>query len=288
MIATKIQITEEAELTILCCGRYTPFESTHRDLLPSVGTFLALHDREMSRAIQYSFQIRNTVSATRCINRKKGNGEMKKFFIFALALSLALIAGAAQAQVTTGTVKGVVTDPNGAVVPGGKVTITRKSTSEARVTTSSDTGNFQFDNLQPGGDYVITVEASNFKKAEVSDVAVQLGQAADVPVQLQTGQLTETVTVSAGGAELVNTTNADLSKGFDSRQVVELAQTAAGPIGGAGVNNLALIAPNVSSSGGVGVGTGGSVGGQRPRNNNFMVDGIDNNAKDVTGPQSYV
>ncbi len=211
-----------------------------------------------------------------------------KVFIFALALSLALMAGAVQAQVTTGTVKGVVSDPNGAVVPGAKVTITRKSTSESRTTTSSDSGNFQFDNLQPGADYLITVEAANFKKAEVSDVAVQLGKAADVPVLLQTGQLTETVTVSAGGAELVNTTNADLSKGFDSRQVVELAQTSAGPIGGAGVNNLALIAPNVSSAGGVGVGTGGTVGGQRPRNNNFMVDGIDNNDKSVTGPQSYI
>jgi hypothetical protein len=218
----------------------------------------------------------------------KGNGEMKKLFMFALALSLALIAGSAQAQVTTGTVRGTVVDQNNAVVPGAKVTITRKSTSESKETTTSDSGAFQFDNLQSGGDYVITVEAANFKKAEATDVAVQLGQQADVLVQLQTGQVTETVTVSAGGTELVNTTNADLSKGFDSRQVVELAQTAAGPIGGAGVNNLALIAPNVSSSGGVGVGTGGSVGGQRPRNNNFMVDGIDNNAKDVTGPQSYI
>jgi hypothetical protein len=210
--------------------------------------------------------------------------EMRKFLMLGLALSLALIAATAQAQVTTGTVKGVVTDPNGAVVPGAKVTITRKSTSEAKETTTSDSGNFQFDQLQPG-DYTITVEAANFKKAEINDVTVQLGQAADHPVQLQTGQVTETVTVSAGGAELVNTTNSDLSKGFNSRTVVELGQTS---VGASGVNNLALIAPNVSSSGGVGVGTGGSVGGQRPRNNNFMLDGIDNNDKSVTGPQSYI
>jgi len=210
--------------------------------------------------------------------------EMRKFLMLGLALSLALIAATAQAQVTTGTVKGVVTDPNGAVVAGAKVTITRKSTSEAKETTTSDSGNFQFDQLQPG-DYTITVEAANFKKAEVNDVTVQLGQAADQSVQLQTGQVTETVTVSAGGAELVNTTNSDLSKGFNSRTVVELGQTS---VGASGVNNLALIAPNVSSSGGVGVGTGGSVGGQRPRNNNFMLDGIDNNDKSVTGPQSYI
>jgi hypothetical protein len=213
---------------------------------------------------------------------------MRKFLMLGLALALALIATSAQAQVTTGTVKGVVTDPNGAVVAGAKVTITRKSTAETKETTSSDSGNFQFDNLQPGDDYVVTVEATNFKKAEVSDVKVQLGQINDLPVSLQTGQVTETVTVTAGGTELVDTSTSQLSKGFNSRQVVELAQTAAGGIGGAGVNNLALIAANVSSSGGVGVGTGGSVGGQRPRNNNFMLDGIDNNDKSVTGPQSYI
>ena len=97
------------------------------------------------------------------------------------------------------------------------------------------------------------------------------------------------MTITAGGTELVDTTTANLSKAFSSRQVVELAQTTAGPAGSAaGVNNLALLAAGVTSSGGVGVGTGGSVGGQRPRDNNFIVDGVDNNDKSVTGPQSYI
>src|SRR5205085_856501 len=97
-------------------------------------------------------------------------------------------------------------------------------------------------------------------------------------------QVGETVEVTAGGAELVDTTTQILAKSFDDRQVVELAQSSTG----LGVYNLALIAPNVSSSGGVGVGSGGSVGGQRARNNNFVVDGIDNNDKSVTGPQVYI
>ena len=96
------------------------------------------------------------------------------------------------------------------------------------------------------------------------------------------------VTVTSAGAELVDTTTTTLSKSFSERQVVELAQTNVGGAFGGGVNNLALLAPNVSSSGGVGVGTGGSVGGQRPRNNNFMIDGVDNNSKSVTGPLAYV
>ena len=112
---------------------------------------------------------------------------MRKFLMLGLALALALIATSAQAQVTTGTVKGVVLDPNGAVVAGAKVTITRKSTAESKETTSSDSGNFQFDNLQPADDYTVTVEATNFKKSEVSDVKVQSSQPTDLPISLQTG-----------------------------------------------------------------------------------------------------
>ncbi|MBC7929299.1 MAG: TonB-dependent receptor, partial [Rubrivivax sp.] len=121
-----------------------------------------------------------------------------------------------------------------------------------------------------------------------SDVSVQINQSTDIPTQLTVGGVGETVEVTAGGTELVDTTTANLSKSFNARQVSELAQTSAGGLPGAGVNNLALIAPGVSSSGGVGVGMGGSVGGQRPRNNNFMLDGVDNNDKSVTGSQSYI
>src|SRR5437868_3890422 len=192
---------------------------------------------------------------------------------------------AAHAQTTTGNVRGTVTDPNGAVVPNAKVTLTQKSTNFTQTAQTSSDGTFEFNNLQPATDYVISVEAANFKTLTLNDVRVSLNQTTDVPAQLTIGAIGETVEVTAGGAELVDTTTANLSKSFESRQVVELAQTS---VGASGVNNLALIAPNVSSSGGIGVGSGGSVGGQRPRNNNFMLDGIDNNDKSVTGPQSYI
>ena len=143
--------------------------------------------------------------------------------------------------------------------------------------------------MQPGDDYSISIEAPSFKNLALTDVKVSVNQTTDLPVRLDPGAITEVVTVTAAGTELVDTTSANLSKAFSSRQVVELAQTTAGPAGSpAGVNNLALLAPGVTSSGGVGVGTGGSVGGQRPRNNNFVVDGVDNNDKSVTGPQSYI
>src|SRR4051812_19811087 len=205
--------------------------------------------------------------------------------LFGLLFVVITCALSANAQVTSGTVHGVVTDQNGAVVPNAKVTLSQKSTNIKQDAQASGAGEFSFTNLAPADDYVITVEAKDFKTLTLTQVRVQLNQVTDVPAQLTVGAIGETIEVTAGGAELVDTTTANLSKSFDSRQVVELAQTSQGTNG---VNNLALIAPNVSSSGGVGVGTGGSVGGQRPRNNNFILDGIDNNDKSVTGPQSYI
>src|SRR5215510_12224658 len=202
-----------------------------------------------------------------------------------LLLLVLLFTSSAVAQVTTGSVRGVVTDPNAAVVPNAKVTITKKSTNVSTTTMTTSSGQFEFTNLPVGNDYQLDIEAPNFKTTTLTDVKVQLNQATDLSTQLAIGAVGETVTVTSGGTELVDTTTSNLSESFSSRQVVELAQTS---FGTSGVNNLALIAPNVSSSGGVGVGMGGSVGGQRTRNNNFMIDGVDNNDKSVTGPQSYI
>jgi hypothetical protein len=200
-----------------------------------------------------------------------------------LALTTAI---SVQAQVTTGTVRGAVTDQTGAVVPSATVTITDPKTRTSQTAQSGNAGEYQFNNL-PVGTYVITVQPpadSNFSTLTLNDVRVKLNEITDVPTVLQPGETSASVTVSAGGAELVDSTSLNLAKDFNSRQVVDLAQTGQG----AGIYNLALISPNVVSSGGVGLGTGGSVGGQRPRNNDFIVDGIDNNDKAVSGPQIYV
>jgi hypothetical protein len=202
-----------------------------------------------------------------------------------LALMLLNYVGIAHGQVTTGNVRGVAKDTTGALVAGANITIVDKKTNNQATTQSNSTGDFEFKNL-PVGNYQITVSAQGFKSLSLNDVVVQLNQTTDVSAVLTVGQLTETVNVSAGGSELVDTTTTNLAKGFEARQVVDLAQTSTAL--GAGIYNLALIAPNVVSSGGVGVGTGGSVGGQRARNNNFVLDGVDNNDKSVTGPQVYI
>ena len=222
-----------------------------------------------------------------------GANLLKFRYVVQAAMTIVVLACgiSIHAQVTTGTVRGVVTDQTGAVVPGASVTITNPNTKTSQTAESGGSGEYQFNNLL-AGTYTITVQppsGSNFSPLTVNDVRIKLNEVTDVPTVLQPGEATASVTVSAGGAELVDTTSLNLSKDFSSRQVVDLAQTSQGGVGvGGGIYNLALISPNVVSSGGVGLGTGGSVGGQRPRDNDFIVDGIDNNDKTVSGPQIYI
>src|SRR5215813_313912 len=206
-----------------------------------------------------------------------------------LALITVAYAVPVGAQQTLGNVRGVVKDETGAFVSGATVTILDKTTNNKLTQQSTAAGEFEFKNL-PVGSYAVTVSATGFKTLTLSDVVVQLNQTTDLAATLAVGNVSETVDVSASGSELIDKTTTNLAKGFESRQVVDLAQTGNSSLttGISGIYNLALIAPNVVSTGGVGVGTGGSVGGQRARNNNFVVDGVDNNDKSVTGPQVYV
>src|SRR5688572_28833054 len=118
-------------------------------------------------------------------------------WVFLFAVSCALTA---QGQATTGSIRGVVTDQNQAVVAGAKVTLTRKSTGGTQTAETNNSGQFEFTNLQPGEDYTVSVEAQNFKNMSLTDVRVSVNQITDLPVQLAPGLVTEVVTVTAGGA----------------------------------------------------------------------------------------
>ena len=84
---------------------------------------------------------------------------------------------------------------------------------------------------------------------------------------------------------LLDTTTAQIGTTYSAREAEELAIAANA---GNGALNLALLGGGVASSGGVGAGAGPSVGGQRPRSNNFTVEGVDDNRKDITGPTTLV
>src|SRR5688572_10231135 len=126
-------------------------------------------------------------------------------FVFAGCLALFAIAGASAQTLTTGSIEGTVTDPQGAVVPGITVTATRQGGSTASVTTD-DNGIFRFSNLEPGTYTVVVEEAKGFAKYERSDVPVNLGTASSFPIQLNLAGQTATVDVTAASGTALDVT----------------------------------------------------------------------------------
>lgn len=210
---------------------------------------------------------------------------MRKLITIAwvLAMMVVMTPNGVLAQGIDGTLRGEVKDPSGAVVPAAKVTIKEQSTGSVRSIDTSSTGIFAFPNLLVGV-YTLDVEAKGFKKYVRTDVSVQTNQVTDVTVLLEVGAATTTIEVSAGG-ELLQTSTAQLSTSWSSKQVTDLPL----PVLSGDPQNLAILQVGTTTQSGGVVGVGGSIGGNRPRNNSFVVDGVDNNDVSVTGPsQPYI
>jgi hypothetical protein len=213
----------------------------------------------------------------------------KSHFSLALALLLgcAICCGIgcgtlAFGQAISGDLVGTVQDPSGAAVPNAAVTATNDATDRKSSANTNGNGDYRLSNLLPGT-YTLTATASGFGTSTLKAVAVNLNKTATVNLTLQVSATSTTVEVSTAAAQL-DTTTAQIQTTYISKQLADSPNTAIGN----GVLNLSLLNAGVSSSGGVGVGAGPSIGGQRPRNNNFSVDGIDNNAKSVTGPLVFI
>jgi hypothetical protein len=194
--------------------------------------------------------------------------------VLVMMLSVA-IAGA---QTLDGTLRGEVTDPSGAVVAGAKVTATNVGTNVSSETTTTGSGTYNFPNLLPGT-YTVTIEASGFEKHTREQVQVRTNQITEVNPKLFVQGATAEINVVTG-ADVVQTDH-QLVNTFDANQIVNLPFTSS--VGDNAVLNLAILAPGTTTQGGGVLGEGGSIGGARPRMNNFTVDGLDDNRVDVTG-----
>ena len=203
---------------------------------------------------------------------------VRLFLNVAILLVMALGGTRLNAQATSGNLAGNVYDPSGAVVAGAEVTVTNLDTNAVTTTHATSVGDYRFENL-PVGTYNLVISAPGFSKTEFKSVAVKLNTTITQNVTLNVSQATTTVEVSEAAAA-IDTTTAQLQSTFDVKQVTDLPSTATG----SGVLNLSLLNAGVATSGAVGAGSGPSVAGQRPRNNNFTVEGIDNNSGAVTGP----
>ncbi len=169
--------------------------------------------------------------------------------------------------------------------PSADVNVTNINTGVGANTKTNATGEYRFDNLLIGF-YKITVKASGFRTTTVQ-VEVQLNVTATANVTLSPGAANEVVEVS-GEAPIIDTTTAQIQSTYEDKQLADLPTAAFGGALGSGVLNLSLLQSGVGTTGGLGAGSGPAVGGQRPRDNNFTIEGVDNNNKGVTGPLAYV
>ncbi|HEY1939551.1 MAG TPA: carboxypeptidase regulatory-like domain-containing protein [Candidatus Angelobacter sp.] len=182
-----------------------------------------------------------------------------------------------QAQAISGDLLGVVTDSSGAVVSNAQVVATNLGTGVKTTTKTNATGEYHFVNL-PVGHYSLEM-TGNGMAGGYKDVQVQLNKQETFNITAAVSSSTEVVEVNAE-ALTIDTTTAQIQNTFEDKELQDLPTATIG----LGVLNLSLLNAGVATSGGIGAGTGPSVSGQRPRNNNFTIEGVDNNSKSVTGP----
>jgi len=201
----------------------------------------------------------------------------KRHSFLTLCALLLLNAASAWAQVDRATLSGIVRDPAGAAVPGATVIVTNLATNvEARQVTV-EAGAYQINNLIPGR-YRVDVELTGFKKS-TQIVTLEVGQRSRLDVELAVGQFTETVTVGET-TQLLNTNDATLGAVIPQMQVANL------PLAIRNWDDLLALVPGVQGDryteqgGGTSFGrTGGiNVHGARALQNNFLLDGVDNNS----------
>ncbi|MBI4469958.1 MAG: TonB-dependent receptor [Acidobacteria bacterium] len=202
------------------------------------------------------------------------------FFALACLLSAGLLAlQPVYAQTSKGAIAGNVADTTGAVVPGAAVTATSLQTGAIRGTATDGEGNYRLDALDLGT-YRLTIRATGFKVTDIANVAVRSAMIATADAKLEPGQVTETVEVTTAVGVELQKQEGSRSGSIQAREVTEL------PIAGLNPIALALTLPGVVSqtsrerfTNGVGF----SVNGTRPRGNNFLLDGQDNNDASIGG-----
>lgn len=207
---------------------------------------------------------------------------LKKLGLQVLVVLMGALIFSAHAQTTTvGTISGTVRDEKGAVVPKAEVSIQGAGNGISRTVNSDDNGFYLATSL-PAGRYTVSTAPSGFKKTVAADVDLHVTENKTVNLDLQVGQVSETVTVSSDAAP-VETRSGEISSLITEKQVTEL------PLNGRNYAQLALMVPGVSpvtqAGAGGAFGTQGtgldshvdmSVNGNQSNANMWTVDGVNN------------
>lgn len=174
-----------------------------------------------------------------------------------------VVTTAAFAQSPVGKIAGTVLDDSGGVLPGATVTLTNVGTNQVETTVTSEIGAFLFPQV-PVGTYKITVSLEGFTSAEYTDVKVAVGQEYSLTAKLGLGQMTETVTVTAG-ASLVSTTTPEVTSTVVQKQVLDI------PLANRDITNLIKLQAGVP---GVATRAQTAINGGRPTWTQVTLDGI--------------
>ncbi len=210
---------------------------------------------------------------------------MSRSILFVRVLVLALVAllfgtGANYGQSSRGAIAGTIKDASGAVVPNATVKAVSADLGVVlRETQTNDEGNFRMDALLVGT-YSLKATSEGFTELEIKNIEVRAAQISTVEGTLELRGETATVVVEAGVGQELQTQSGDLSGNITRNEIAEI------PINGLNPIALALTLPGVSQPAArddFTNGVGFSVNGTRPRANNFLIDGQDNNDLSITG-----
>ena len=193
-----------------------------------------------------------------------------------LLIVIALACATTFAQQITGSIRGAISDPTGAIVQNANVTARQVETGLVRNATSDSSGNFVFLEL-PVGHYQLEVSATGFQKYLQDGITLNVNEKASVPVRLAVGAEGEKVQVQAD-AELIQSSVTSLGQVVEAQQIVDL------PLNGRNFSQLGTLQPGVmpltpglsEAGGSLRTGQPYAVNGQRPESNNFLIDGANN------------
>ena len=197
--------------------------------------------------------------------------------VSALLLVLCLSVPPLQAQVDTGSILGTITDASGAAISGAKVTLTNEGTGAALSTTTGADGVYKFTPLKVGS-YKVTASYQGFQTITQTNIEVNVGTDVVINFNLKPGAVTQTVEVVAA-VPVLQTQNASVGQVIDSRSVNDL------PLNGRNFTFLAQLSAGVNTpqadTRGNAANGAFAANGLRPAQNNYLLDGIDNNSDTV-------
>jgi hypothetical protein len=198
---------------------------------------------------------------------------------------MAVIALNVQGQTSRGTVTGTVLDPTGAVIGGARVSLTGVETGVRLSTESNEAGVYRFDAVDLGV-YNLTVSNPGFRTYSGVGIKVEANRATTVDPRLELGATETGIEVSQDSSEMLVKDSPLRGGNFQPRDVRDLPLVSLNPL------SLARTLPGATDAAGSRVWTGSqnggggfSINGQRPRANNYMLDGADNNEVWLTGAE---